>query len=45
MVLELAISAAAHLQDAPRAINYLRLLQALHPERNDVTQRLRLLGG
>ncbi|RZT95285.1 tetratricopeptide repeat protein [Rivibacter subsaxonicus] len=45
MVLELAVSAAAYLKDAPRAIGYLRLLQALHPERDDVTQRLRLLGG
>jgi tetratricopeptide (TPR) repeat protein len=43
-VLELAVSAAAALQDAPRAISYLRLLHALHPERDDVVQRLRLLG-
>lgn len=43
-VLELAVSAAAHLKDAPRAIGYLRLLQELHPGREDVAQRLRALG-
>ena len=43
-VLELAVSAAAQGKDAPRAIAYLRLLQALHPGREDVVQRLRMLG-
>lgn len=43
-MLELGVSSAAHLKDAPRAVGYLRLLQALHPGREDVTQRLRLLG-
>lgn len=43
-VLELAVSAAAYLKDAPRATGYLRLLHVLHPEREDVAQRLRLLG-
>jgi tetratricopeptide (TPR) repeat protein len=43
-VLELAVSAAAHLNDAPRALGYLRLVHALHPGREDVVQRLSLLG-
>jgi tetratricopeptide (TPR) repeat protein len=39
-VLELAVSAAAHAKDLHRAVKYLRLLQTLHPDRTDVTQRL-----
>jgi tetratricopeptide (TPR) repeat protein len=44
-VLELAVSAAAHLRDAPRTVRYLRLLQELHPGREDVAERLKMLGG
>jgi tetratricopeptide (TPR) repeat protein len=43
VVLELAVSAASHARDLRLAVKYLHMLQALHPARSDVAQRLQAI--